>query len=275
MPSRVISGRTWTLTAVALLITLGLYAASAMGAGGKGAEAVVSNLLTLIPVAFGSGVAIWSALQFRRGEPVRTQWLLIGIAIATYFAAGLAWAYYEVILATEVPVPGVPDIFYFMWYPLVGAALIVAIRSFSGLFSPRLPLLISFGVAAVLATLMWVFILGPSVNLKELSLAENVVNVLYPLVDLIVLLPLGAALAYLTGRLGAGRLAWPWRIMLLGLALVLVADATYTISTSLGTYATGGVSDLFEALGYVAAGLAASVALDVQRPHVVSKEGRA
>jgi two-component system cell cycle response regulator len=151
----------------------------------------------------------------------RAAWALIGFALVAWSAADL---YYTLVLAKldEPPYPSISDAGWLIFYPACWTGVVLLMRRRIREFHASLWLdgiVAALGVAAVTAALVLPPILSMSV---EGELSAVVVNLAYPVGDVLLLVMLVGALA-LTG--------WrPDRSMVLlgaGLMLSAVADITY------------------------------------------------
>jgi hypothetical protein len=268
-----VSIRTWLLGGAAIGCALALFFARSTELGAGLTQTVFNNLVVVLPVGVVAVSATWSALQFDKREPVRRQWLLVALGLVSFEIGGLIQAYYELVLGRPVPYPGLPDVFYLLWYPLVGLALVAAIMSLSKLFDPTRTLVISYAISIAAAAVTWYFVLHPTAADSGLSVAANTLNTLYPLANLLVLMPFAIALSVLAEKLAGGRIALPWRVLVVGLAAIVIANVGFMVMATAWASTTGDVSDLFEALGYTIVGISVLVALDVHGPTKEQREG--
>lgn len=266
MIGRTLSIRTMVIIGVGLFLMLTLYTWLPLLRADSTAALAVANLETIVPVGIAAGVGLWAAFEFPRGTSLRLTWLFMGLAVTMYEAASILFAYYEVVLHVEPQSPGWADLFYAASYPLAVVALVIAIRSVSGGANPAPVMATSFAVVLGLSVVLWAFVLRPVV-----ATPSDLVNAAYAIADLVVLLPLGITLVYVTNRMGAARAALPWWTVIAGFALVLAADTLYTVLAATGTYLTGGLADIGFSLGYFLLGVAASVAVDVARLEAAGK----
>jgi hypothetical protein len=261
-----ISKRTWTLAAAAFACAAALHIARSITADDAAAQVVLGNLVIVLPVGVVTISAGWAALQYERNDAVQRQWLLITLGLASFEIGSLIKAFYEISLEQPVPHPGLPDLFFLLWYPLVGLALMLAIMSMSKLFDVARPLAVSFVISAVAAAAMWYYVLRPAAAGSDQGVGADTLNMLYPFASLLVLMPLAMTLAYLAEKFSGGRIALPWRVLTFGIAVIIVADVGFMVLASAVAYTTGSVADLFEAVGYTTVGISALVALDVHQP---------
>jgi len=265
--SKVVSGRTWGVAGVGIIVSaLSLALVNAGIEGSVFVTGLIGNFGSLVTTAFAAGVIIWSARRFGSTEPLRRQWLLIGLGAASYLLGTVIWTYYEAVLGAEVPFPGPPDIGYLLVFPFVGTGLILAVRSFTSLLSPRRPLIIS-GIVALLATIaVWIPVLQPIVSDTESDIVTRVLSFTYPLADLWLLFFPALTLALMLSRFSGGRLAWPWWAVVVGCIMISFGDTMFTVTTNAGTYVSGGPLDLAWWLGYTALAVGASLTVDIQKP---------
>jgi len=173
----------------------------------------------------------------------RLGWGLLGLALAVYAAAEI---YYlaEISGTGEVPSPSPADAGYLAFYPLAFAGLIALVRAQIGSFPPIrwLDGLIVGGAVAAFTTAL---ALGPIVDDSVSgSTAEVLVNLAYPIAD-VVLLSLVVAVAALSGwRPGAS-----WLLLGAGLAVTAVTDVVYLFQAARGTYVEDGLLDIAWPLG--------------------------
>ena len=71
---------------------------------------------------------------------------------------------------------------------------------------------------------------------------------------------------WLAEKLAGGRIALPWRALVVGLAAIVIANVGFMVLATAWAYTTGSASDLFEVLGYTIVGISVLLALDVHRP---------
>jgi signal transduction histidine kinase len=187
----------------------------------------------------------------RRWKPAQPMaWYLIA-AGQLLFSIGDAINYYrEWVLGTEIPFPSAADGFYLVFYPLLAAGLLLLVRG-------RTPgrdaasLIDATIITTGIGMLSWVFLIGPYVRLPDLSLAQRLVSIAYPLGDLLLL----AVAVRLWRAGGAGVLSS--RLLALGLFFLMASDTVYGLNVLNSNWQIGGPIDAAWMLYYVALGLAA------------------
>jgi signal transduction histidine kinase len=210
----------------------------------SGLRAVAYSIVSL-------GMVVAVVVGVRRWKPAQPMaWYLIA-AGQLLFSIGDAINYYrEWVLGTEIPFPSAADGFYLVFYPLLAAGLLLLVRG-------RTPgrdaasLIDATIITTGIGMLSWVFLIGPYVRLPDLSLAQRLVSIAYPLGDLLLL----AVAVRLWRAGGAGVLSS--RLLALGLFFLMASDTVYGLNVLNSNWQIGGPIDAAWMLYYVALGLAA------------------
>lgn len=219
---------------------------------------------TLQIVLAASIVAV--AVTIGMKQSVGRQWLLLGLGVALYAAGDVAWTLFDLFLGID-PYPSIADIFYTAEYIFFFAAIALAIRAYSGLVKTRIPMLVGAAVAAVGLAVVYFVLLAPYIipaGAEELGLWGFVVSTIYPVADIALMLAPAVALALVVRQLGAGRLARPWWVVVVGALVFSLVDSFFVYADWAGTGLTPAMD-----MGYVIANLlfacAALVAKDAYR----------
>lgn len=148
------------------------------------------------------------------------------------------------------------------------AGIAVAVRGYRGFIDIRKPVVYGGAVAGLGAALVYLTVLRPYVfaaGPDELSVLGVVVSTLYPIGDVVFMLAPTVTLALVIGKLGGGRLAWPWWPVIVGALVFAATDSFYSYADWAGL----GTTALID-LGWIGAqtlfALGALVARDVFRP---------
>lgn len=180
----------------------------------------------------------------------RRFWRLLGAASAAWAFGEGAWAVYDLILGTDVPVPSYADLGYLGAIPLAVAALLChPAHRHTAATSARATLDGSI-VATALLFLSWTFALGPVWRENDMTTAAGLVSVGYPFGDVVILFLLVRVLRRIDGPQRAAVAT-----VLFGLFAMAVSDSGYTYLTAVRGYTTGNVIDA----GWLAAYLAIAV----------------
>jgi diguanylate cyclase len=191
-------------------------------------------LLKLVYLLAGTAWAFACRDRLEEGNPARPAWFLLSLGLLSNFAGQLCLAPFQVLRA-ETPFPSVADIYYLLAYPLLIAALLVLLNAYreSGfpVGSPAERTAI-VGVVAVIAAFVAVPILRP-VMLTGGPLLDRILTVAYPVLDLVLLLPL-ALLLRVALRLRGSRAGEVWLLIVSGFVFLCAGDICFAYFQSLG-----------------------------------------
>ena len=220
---------------------------------------------TYVIAPVGAGVLLALAARRRKG-PGTAAWSLIGIGVASWGVGELIWVFYSWFLATEVPYPGLADVFYVAAYPVIFVGILMLphmqVRKWE---RARLTLDALAGTMA-LSAIVWTFYLQDAIYLDaEAGFLENAINLGYPVGDLILLV----ALMILATR--RSQLQFDGRLLVVSLGMLVTAlsDMAYVFQVEADTYVEGGRLDAAWLIGY---GLFAVAALMVAGPTVLREQ---
>jgi signal transduction histidine kinase len=180
-------------------------------------------------------VAIVVGIRWHRPERPLT-WYLFALGLLSYVTADIIFYTYQDIFHQEI-FPSAADVFYLAAYPFLMAGLLLLIRSRSP-GADRASLLDALVVTVGIGVVSWVFLVGPLAHSPDLTLAERVVSMAYPIVDVLLL----ATVVRLVVDGGPRPPAF-W-ILCCGVGALLVTDTLYSIIQLTGGYHTGSPIDL-------------------------------
>lgn len=225
-----------------LVWAMGLFvAAYAVGLAlhGNGLSQVVDVWLGLLTLWVPTAVC-WLAVSrvgFRRWE------VLLAATAVTSWSAGDTYFVWSLAGGMSPPFPSPADLGYLLVYPLMLAALAVAVRrQVRGLAVASLDSAVgSLGAAAVLAV-----VLSPVLDsaLSGSPSLATAVAVSYPLFDLVLV----AAVAGIAA-LGGKRMGNRWGLLVVGLMVFAAADVVYALQVTADAYAAGTPLDAGWAIG--------------------------
>jgi diguanylate cyclase (GGDEF)-like protein len=168
----------------------------------------------------------------------------LAAAAVTAFAAGDTYYVVMTVGGGSLPFPCLADVGYLLFYPLMLAALVVAVRRhLRGLTSSVwLDTVVgSLGAAAVLAVVLSPVLASALAGSPSIA---TLVAVTYPMFDL----ALVAAIAGIAA-LGGVRLSNRWGLLGAGLTVFAATDVVYALAQTRGTYAVGTPLDAGWAIG--------------------------
>lgn len=211
-------------------------------------------LFGLIPLVAGiiamGKFRIWSGFQSAVGKGV----FFVGLGIFCWGMGAMFWAYYNFFVGVSVPYPSLADIFYapsIFFYGLGAFYLSGATgakfgfkNTYAKIFVVVAPIVVLF-----LSYYLLVVIARGGVFVSEGEpLLKTVLDIVYPLGDFVGLLLAviisGLSFKYLGGKYKSDIFA-----ILLGIGVMFVSDATFSYTTTVGTYYNGSFVDLMLTVG--------------------------
>lgn len=220
---------------------------------------------TLLQVIF-AVVIVSVALRIGLDQGVGKQWLFVGLGVTAFAVGDIIWTVLELHMGID-PYPSLADPFYVLQYIFFTAAVVLAIRSYRHLTPVRTPIIIAAIVAIILGIVVYAALLAPHIfpaGTAELGFWGLVVSTLYPLGDVFFILAPALALALVIRQLGAGRLGWPWWVIVVGAIIYAFTDAFYSYADWSGSGLTVTL-EMGWAVANLTFALAALVARDVYR----------
>nr|MDP9495631.1 PAS domain-containing sensor histidine kinase [Actinomycetota bacterium] len=166
----------------------------------------------------GAIVIVTAMREHRPGH--RLPWLLVAIGQVLFVAGDVITYNYARFFGTDPPFPSIGDLFYLSVYPFLVAGILLLVRHRSP-GRDRASLIDSLIVGIGVGTISWVFLISPYVQDPTLTLAEKLVAMAYPLMDLI-LVTVAVRLA-----VGAGRRSTAFHLMMGSIAVLFVTDSIY------------------------------------------------
>jgi hypothetical protein len=194
----------------------------------------LAALLKLSYLLAGAAFAFACRDRLDAGNPARPAWFLLSLGLLSTFAGQLCLAPYQIVQG-ETPFPTVADIFFVLSYPFLIAALFVLLNAYreSGfpIGSPAERAAIVVGVGLI-AAVVAVPILRPVVETGG-PVLERILTVAYPVLDLLMLVPL-ALLLRVALRLRGSHAGEVWLLLLSGIVFLCAGDICFAYFQSLG-----------------------------------------
>lgn len=263
LSARTLGVLTGGIVAVAAIATL-----VALEVGGESGVLWVSDAGETLVIGISAAIILSVALRFGPTEPLRRQWLPIGLGVAAFAVGDLIWTYIEAYQGLEPAYPGVTDIFYLLMYPLFALGLLRAGLAYKGLVDLKRPAMIAGAVTIVAGAALFFGLIQPYVLAEDLEIGEKVLSTFYPLGDLLLGFAPALFIILIVSRLGGGRLGWPWWSVAAGVLLIAAADTGYSLMSAYKGYESGAIIDYGWSFGSVLIAVGASIAHDLARPRV-------
>ncbi len=186
-------------------------------------------MLTNLAAVGSAAIAFAAALNVSRRRynieaPAGWLWLTVGLGLFTL--GELSWAVQEAGLGIQNPPPSIADLFWLAGYPALLLGLMKARRQLRVGLENKEIAAVGLGAAAVVgAASAWLLV--PIARSRDLPPVEKVLDIAYPLADVILIIP-AFTLAIIFGRSLLGR---PWRLICIGLIFLGVADLIFSYLT--------------------------------------------
>ncbi len=193
-----------------------------------------------------------SAASFESGNPVRTAWLLLALGLSAYVAAQSVLAFYQLVLGRAAPFPSIADFFFLPATLLLAVSLFLFVRVYK---SVGFEVAETFEVSVVLffvLSLLAVFFLvvGRPVLASEAPWAERALNIVYPVLDSILLIP-AVLLLKMALSMRGGSLWKVWTALLLGFVFLAAGDILFAFFTTLDKNGLDPLLDVAFAWSYI------------------------
>jgi hypothetical protein len=220
------------------LLLLFLVAISVLYLGRAFAGVFDEKLLSVIASisklgAFAVGAVF--AARVARGQEgrARTAWMLVAVWLAFFFAGQSVLSTYQLILSRPNPVPSLGDPLFVVGYVAMVLASVQFVRMYRATGLPigtgKEHALV--GGAAAIALGVIAFVLLLPIARSDRPLAERAINVAYPVLDLIAMVP-ALVILRITLRFLGGRAGWTWGAIVMGFVLAAAGDLLFAYFTS-------------------------------------------
>lgn len=201
-------------------------------------EAALLGIGGAVKLAFLAVATVFAALVARRLEsdnPARLPWTLAALGIGCFLAGQSILGVYQLVLRVPSPFPSAADPLFVAAYPLLLAALLAFVRAYRlagyPVGSPAEHALIVGAAAALLAFPTWA-LLRPIWAAPGTPL-ERALNAGYPLLDVVILLPL-LVLLRIASRFRGGQIARVVASLLAGILFLCAGDVLFAYFSLLG-----------------------------------------
>ncbi len=272
MNGRAVRGSTWLAASGGVLLAIVIFAFGRFTIGGERIALLVSDFGTATLGLAAAGTIGTVAVSLGVGERRGRIWLLIGVGVGAWALGEVAWSYIEAILGSD-PYPSAADAFYLFGYLPLAIGILMGGLSYRSLMDVRPAAIVAVAVATLASLGVYFAILEPYIlAADDLTPLTRAVSVFYPLGDILFVLSPAVFVVALIGRLGGGRLAWPWWAVVLGAVIAALSDTAFSYFDWRGVYETGNIVDLGWLLMYVAFATGALLERDVMTADLASAD---
>ena len=214
---------------------------------GIGGDAFIFNLNNTPSAVLGvllAGYSFYTWNKIGGKSSSKNLWLGLSIGWALWALAETWWAVASLITA-EIPYPSIADLFWVVGYPPMYVALWLLFRSLPTAIGWRRW---SFIVGISILTVAWTaaFILFPTLtNYDPALLLQSILNLLYPLVDLVLLV--FSLWIFFAFQQGVYRKIWIW--LSVGFLLHSIGNLLFSFATNSNLYYPNGTTNLLSTVG--------------------------
>ncbi len=216
--------------------------------GGFGGENV-SHYLGLLGDSLPNVVAIAiAAAAARRLEPgsLRKAWFYLALAQGLMLTGGsigvVSW------LRGIDPFPGIADVFFFIFYPVVFLGIYYLIRA-AAVRVPWMQIVLDAAIFMVgFGAFFWFLVIRPSATNNELDVLKHALSVTYLSMNCLMLLGFGVVLMAGNGNPGGRRVPL---LLLTGWSMNFLGDTLWALEKANGQYLPGGLQDIMYVASWV------------------------
>jgi diguanylate cyclase len=209
----------------------------------------VAQAILLTVVNASAAAAAWRGAVRANGLN-RVVWAALAAAMTLSTLANGPYYAYPLITGQAMPFPGPVDILWLLTYPCFVVALLAFAKQRRG--GHQGDLLDAAIMTIAGGTLMWLFVIGPSIRAPGESVFTHIVSAAYPCMDLVVFAVLVRLSLSGLSKSGASRL------LAASFIALLAADLVYAMGILNVTYAPGGPTDGLWMASYLLIGIAAT-----------------
>jgi len=165
----------------------------------------------------------------------RTPWYLLAIGQGLFLTSDIVSYNYERLFGgTSLPMPSVADPFHLAFYPFFVAGMLMLSHD-RNRNRERAGMIDALIVTFALATLLWVYLIDPYIEIGTFSLVRRLSSIAYPTMDIVVIGVLARVAA------GSFRREPAFAFLFAGGAVLLLTDALYGWKLLDGGYSIAGV----------------------------------
>lgn len=222
------------------------YASDAYAGASFTLGSVLKPLLLLLAV-------IWawdSTRRFDRDNPIRPAWQRLSLGLTFLLGGQLILAFHQLVLHVPIPFPSPADLFFVVAYPLLVVALVAFIHAYeeAGFPTGRPGERRAIGAAtAALGLVAAVQLLRPVLAAEGPGL-EKALNLVYPILDFVLLVPT-VILLRLSLRFG-GPVRRIWLFLTLGFFFLCLGDVLFAYLETFGHLTLDPLVDAMYVLSY-------------------------
>ena len=253
--------RPWTdWTLLAPMTVVGLFfvgrvlwpQAGLFGAIGEVASLRIAGVVKLAFLVTGGLIAIRNAARLGRGNLARPGWVLLGAGLLASAAGQAVLCGYQLSPRGAAPFPSPADVFFMLGYPLFIAALVGFLKAYAaagyplGSFGQRLLL---GGLVSIVGLALAIVVLHPVVLKPGVPPLARFLNIAYPVMDVVLLVPV-VLLLRATLPLRGGEVWKVWAALLAGFGCMWAGDVLFACFDALNIQSVDPLTHAMYVLSY-------------------------
>ncbi|MGZ7209243.1 MAG: sensor histidine kinase [Methanobacterium sp.] len=236
---------------LAIIIVLGYIAVTTLLAYDPDLRKSVSDILSPL-ISFLVVISLFWAGKSSKvyGRRIRTAWLFLAAAQASFTIGEIIWAVLEIGL-NQTPFPSYADIFYTLFYLLFAIGILLLPRT--NFKTAKFKTAIDISIVMISSALIfWIFLIIPTLQSSKGNNLAVILSLNYIVADFVLLFVL---LDMLFNRIKNFK---DKSLLLLsaGILALIFTDTSFAYQSLHGIYVSGGLMDSGWILGYVLIGLA-------------------
>ncbi|MCJ7816732.1 MAG: hypothetical protein MUP55_02640 [Candidatus Aenigmarchaeota archaeon] len=213
------------------------------------ARYIISDVGEFLVILVAALIGFERAKSFSFRSGLGKALFFISLGLLAWGAGILSYSYYNIIMQIEVPYPSLADIGFLGIIPLAAYGLFWLLKSIKITFDKKTILKVTALPLVSFLFTYWLFI--QTKLAEDVSLIEKILNVAYPMGDVVFLSLTFVILSLIRG----GNLFKPIAIICAGFIIEAIADFSFSWTTATGTYYTGSFPDVLFALAFFTIGL--------------------
>ncbi len=211
-----------------------------------GGDRFIYQLNQFIPIPFALVNVIMAGWLFRDvGRKGSSAWLWGGITLGWtfWFLAELIW-FSPVFTGQEISYPSLADIFWVLGYVPMGIGLGIRLSSLPARLGTTGRSILWLLTIVLILVLLYLFVWPLLLKFDPADVLVSVLNVFYPLADLILLLiAVRLLLVFQKGSYGRS-----WLVLSIGFVLLVMGDLLFSFASNANIYYPDGIATLFSRL---------------------------
>lgn len=184
-----------------------------------------------------AGIAFYGIKILGFGAKVSKSLIFFGIAGLLYGIGLVIWAYFNLYLKVAIPYPSYADIFFVLFYPVMGLGLFAVLGEFITISNRKV---IFETMLLAIVTVFLINLLNRPDLSENLPILTKLLNVAYPLFDVLLI-----SLTYISIRISSRKIEPSLMMLISALTFQATGDLFFSFRSATNIYWNGDISDFF------------------------------